>query len=62
MARFDMDRAHEAIEAARVARARTMVGALATALEHVAAFLRGMASRGPTEDRDPALPSSPLAV
>jgi hypothetical protein len=56
MARFDMDRAHEAIEAARVARARTFVAVLARAFEHLATFLRGMATRGLPEGREPVLP------
>ncbi|GAB4208157.1 MAG: hypothetical protein OHK0013_26400 [Sandaracinaceae bacterium] len=62
MARFDVVRAQEAIEAARVARARVIVAALASTLERLAAFLRGMASRGLPEAREPALPSSPRAV
>jgi hypothetical protein len=63
MARFDRVRAHEAIEAARVERARLVVAALASGLERIATFLRGMATRGLSEHRprsssarEPSLP------
>ncbi len=53
MSRFDMMRAEEAMEAARVERARLVVSALATLLEHVARFFREMAGRGlPTSSAD----------
>lgn len=58
MPRFDMMRAEEAMEAARVERARLVVSTLASALEHVARFFREMAERGLPGPPDSMGPSS----
>ncbi len=54
MSRFDMDRAHEAMEAARVERARLVVASFAHVFERIATFLREMASRGLPDSQSPA--------
>jgi hypothetical protein len=55
MSRFDMDHAQEAMEAARVERARLVVSAFAWALEQLARLLRGMAARAGSQDHGPQL-------
>lgn len=55
MSRFDMDRAHEAMEAARVERARLVVSAFAWAFEQIARVLREMAARAQAPGEGPEL-------